>query len=453
MKINKKIVMLMTLGCLVAPLVACNNPVKPPVEGGDEPAEVIFWHTMGKTIQEKLDNMITEFRKEHPNITITHVAKGDYNAIKTACENAIAAADVPTMAFCYPDHVANYLSSEQVVNLQTYLDDPELTFTEEDGLVDDIIEGYWNEGKSYTQEGIYSAPFYKSTEVMFYNKTVFDAKGWSVPTTWEQMETLMETISKDPDYGKTSENPVTPLGYDSDDNLFITMCEQYGIPYTTNENITKPEDHFLFNNAEAKNMVKRIKGWYDKGYFITKGTDPTGAYTSTSFKNGKLLMTVGSTGGTSYNYSDNFEIGVAPIPGGTKNSNVIMQGPSVTFFRRCTPAAKKAAWKFYKYCIRKENSALFASITGYSPVRESSFTCDFWKEFVEDTTITGSDALVRQTVESNQALFDKYFVSATFKGSSTARSEVGGIISTVLTGAKGLEEAFEDAYDNCKFAA
>lgn len=444
MKLNKKVFMASMLLGMIAPLAGC--------EPKDDRIQVNFWHTMGKTIIARLTPMIEDFEAKNPDIHIIQTPQGGYGDIKTKIETAIAAGDVPTMAFCYPDHVANYLTSNAVVKLDEYIDSETLGFTEEDGLVDDFIEAYWNEGKSYDVEGTYSVPFYKSTEVMFYNKTEFNKYGWQVPTTWAELETLCATIK-----ATAGHEEDTPFGYDSDANLFITMCEQYGIPYTTNTNVVNPEDHFLFKNDQAKAMVERIKGWYTNKWFTSQGTNADGSYTSTLFKDKKLLMTIGSTGGTSYNYSDNFEIGVARIPGAEAtveggNNHVIMQGPSICFFRRQTPEQKEAAWKFYKYCVNAINGADFASVTGYSPSRRSSFDTDFWQDFM-DSDLTGSDALVRTTVDFNANLMDSYFVSPTFKGSATARDEVGGTISTFCTGAKTLDEAFNDAFDNCVFAA
>lgn len=441
---NKKILVALSCFAFATTLIGCGGST------GNK-TKVIFWHTMGKANQEILEGYIRSFESQNPDIKIEHSPKGGYPEIKTAVENAIAAGDVPTMAYCYPDHVANYLTSNAVVNVDDFLNNPELTFTEEDGLVDDFIDAYWEEGLSYDKPGMYSVPFSKSTEVMFYNKTVFDANGWTVPTTWEEMEQLCAII-------KAANPTITPLGYDSDENLFITMCEQYGIPYTTNENITTGADHFLFKNDEAKAMVARLKTWFDNGWFTSQGTSADGGYTSTKFKNGELYMTIGSTGGTTYNYSDNFEIGIASIPGAEAtvdggNNHVIMQGPSICFLRRVTQEQKEASWKFYKYIVNASNSAYFGSKTGYSPVRESSFTTDTWLDFVQDESIVAAEDLVRRTISYNTILNDRYFVSPSFKGSATARGEVGGIISTVLTGAKTIDEAFNDAYNNCVYAA
>ena len=93
--------------------------------------------------------------------------------------------------------------------------------------------------------------------------------------------------------------------------------------------------------AEAKALITRLKGYYDEGLFVTKGTLPNNTYTSTKFVKEELIMSIGSTGGTSYNIpakdSDGnylFDVKVAAIPqANPANPKVISQGPSIVFFK------------------------------------------------------------------------------------------------------------------------
>ena len=76
---------------------------------------------------------------------------------------------------------------------------------------------------------MYTLPFSKSTEVLYYNKTFFDANNLSVPDHWfstgENDTTSMEYVCAR--IKEIDTNPNTyPLGYDSEANWFITMCEQ-----------------------------------------------------------------------------------------------------------------------------------------------------------------------------------------------------------------------------------
>ena len=414
--------------------------------------EVTFWHSMGKTNQAVLDTMITEFNKIYPGIKITHSAQGGYDDVKSNIADAIPAGTTPTMAYCYPDHVADYLPSDSVIKLDNFMNSTLIGLgVEANGLGDkgasDYISTYLSEGNNYTLngkklEGYYSMPFSKSTEVLFYNKDVFTENNWTVPTTWDQMWTLCETI-------KSTYPDVTPLGYDSDANFFITYCAQNNIPYTTGEG----SEHFLFNNAQAKAFVTTIKGYSclagQKGYWTSQAQLGSGTYTSTKFTNGEILMSIGSTGGTTYNVSSNFSTGVAALPQSDKNNGkVIMQGPSICFMSDSTLAQRVGAWLFYKYATNTHNSAIWSSSTGYNPVRTSSFTDS---AYGTSTSTLVNDVLKFAGTGSDYAKW--YYTSPSFKGSSAARDQVNNLMSGVLTGTKTVDQAFEDAYQNCLFAA
>lgn len=425
--------------------------------GDDGKTHVVFWHTFGKANEALLNTMIADFEAANPEIKIDAKPQGGYGEIYQKLSSAIASGDVPAMATCYADHVADYLSANAVVDITPYLESETLGFTAEDGShmdgnvqkfgADDFVQGYWSEGVSYQTPGCYSVPYAKSTEVLFYNKDFFDRNSLTVPTTWDDMWALCKHIVEDiwTGYDFTDANKDNyALGYDSDSNLFITMCEQKGIPYTTNENITKASDHYLFNNDQAKEMVRELKGYYQNHYLLTKGAMATASYTSTMFASGKIPMTIGSTGGTTYNDSDNFTVGIAPLPYVDATHNqIISQGPSICFLRRVTQEQKEAAWKFYKHITNTVNSAYYAMETGYDPVRISSYQCDYYLEKMEDSNI------ITDVFQVTSTLQDRYFSSPSFIGSANARTQVGGIFSNYFNNAKTLDEAFNDAYLNC----
>ncbi|MBQ9731105.1 MAG: extracellular solute-binding protein [Bacilli bacterium] len=423
----------------------------------EETVEITFWHTMGTENQELLDAMILEFNKEWPNIKITHAAQGGYDDIRDKLIKGIPAKTLPTMAFCYPDHVATYLGANAVTPLDQFIESDLPDYALD---TSDFVEGFWNEGKEYDEDGTtFSVPFSKSTEVMFYNKTMFDKEGWTVPTTWNEMWTLCETI-------KAKYPNVTPLGYDSDDNMYITMSAQHNIPYTSIEN------KFDFVNDDAKAMVKELKGYYDKGYFKTKGTSPNGAYTSTQFTDETLFMTIGSTGGTKYNCpatteidgvdTPAFEVGVAPMPQVDKNNpKVISQGPSITFFNSDYISDKQlcAAWMFYKHITNTKNTATYSILTGYEPVRKSAYASAEFQAHMNNPQDKYKQKLIQNTAKLTSTITDYYFTSPAFEGSSQARSSCGALLTAVLfaettpeTIDATINEQFDIAYTDCLFS-
>ena len=412
--------------------------------GNDGKTHIKFWHTMGQSNQDVLKRAIQEFQEKHPDVVVDHAAQGDYSALHEKLMSAIPAGTMPTMAFCYPDHVADYMASNAIVNINDYLNDDELKFNEEDGLQSDFVNTYWEEGTKYEQTGIYSVPFAKSTEVLFYNKTFFDkySDKISVPTTWEEMWNTCKIIKEQIMNAGLEPTVEFPMGYDSDSNLFITLCEQQGITYTTNDGISSPGDHIKFNNDQAKAMITDLVTKYKAGWFATKNTLPNNAYTSTYFTEGKTVMSIGSTGGTSYNVSVNFDVEIAPAPvtSNTGNGNkYILQGPSICFFKKGNDKVKKAAWEFYKYIVRAQNTAAYGVKSGYEPVRKSAYELDGYQEYLNGDSLQAKVSKVTATIG------DQFFLSPVFYGSATARDEVGNIFANVALEQKTLDQAFADA--------
>ena len=484
MKKSSKLVSLMC-GALLALGVASCAPTD------DDRIKVTFWHTMGQANEALVEGMLQDFYAKHPGIVVELVNRGGYDELRDAVNQSFPAGTTPTMAFCYPDHVADYM--DYSVDLTSYINSTEefdgetLGFSFDDGHhveegvdvsgVDDYVDAYWEEGTQYANQGIYSAAFSKSTEVLFYNVDVFEELELTPPTIWDNPDDpddptsftyvarrLREYVEGEGlEWG--GDDGYRALGYDSDDNLYISFSEQLGIPYTSMDET----EHYPFGanggNAEAKNMVQTVKNWYDQGYIITGGVLGEGSYTSTLFaEDEKIFMSIGSSGGTRYNITNSFEVGVAKVPQWNLNNvKTISQGPSICFFNTASEEQLNAAWLVYRHITNSANTASYAISTGYSPVRISSYDVAKYKAHLEGGELKEDGTIVPYTVNSERWLQSKvanitmtmdndYFVSPVFKGSAVARIQVGSIITDVLTGVKTIDEAFTSAYTICTYA-
>ncbi len=169
----------------------------------DNRTEITFYHTMGANLREVLDVYIKEFEAMYPDYKITATQEGGYDDVKNKIGKAIIANNQPNIAYCYPDHVASYNMSKKVVPLDNYINSTE-TVTRADGTVemigltqaqkDDFITAYYEEGRQFGDGKMYTMPFSKSTEVLYYNKTFFEQHNIQVPTTWDEMEAVMKRI-------------------------------------------------------------------------------------------------------------------------------------------------------------------------------------------------------------------------------------------------------------------
>ena len=256
----------------------------------DKEVEIEIYTTLSSSSGYGLffDDALKMFEAQYNNkIKVTHTRVGGYDDVRDQLKTELGTGQGPNLAYCYPDHVALYNKARAVQTLDKFIyntqtdENGNLLFGLSDQQVDDFIDAYWEEGRAYGDGKMYTLPLYKSTEVLYYNADVFAEHNLEVPTHWFKddaglsPETSLEYVCE---VLKTAYPKDYPLGYDSESNWFITMCEQYGSPYTS-----ATGDHFLFNNPTNKEFVTKFKSWFDKGYFTTQNI--YGGYTSGLFCN------------------------------------------------------------------------------------------------------------------------------------------------------------------------
>ncbi len=468
-------------------------------EGGFDTSKdvtITFYHQMGGPLQNILNDYIAIFQKMYPNIHVEHTPQGDWDGVKTTIVTELQGGNHPNIAYCYADHVAQYNVANAVQPLNSFLADGSLkdltvptylvdeygAYLDKDGnvIIDEegnaVVDGaepvladlpltlteeeqamynpiYFNEGYSFeNEEAMYTLPWVKSTEMLFYNKTFFDANGLTPPKTWDEMETLCQRILEiDP--------KCVPFGYDSEENWFISMCEQSGSEYTSSQS-----PKFRFDNATNKAFVEKFKSWAvateknpnGKGYCTTSALSGVN-YTSDLFTQKNIYMSIGSTGGATYNTDTSsesvpFEVGIAPVPQvDAAHTKLISQGPSVCIFKDSDPQKVLASWLFVKFFTTNPlYQTEVAMNNGYMPVltQEVMSKIDVYTKWV--ASANGSNYLTAQAVKVGMEHEKDYFVSPAFYGSSDARTEVGLLMQSALLGTKSVDQAFTDAINNLK---
>ena len=460
-----------------------------------------FYHTMGENMSSVLDKYIVEFNKLYPNITVHWEQVGNYDDVRQQISSEIPNGKQPNIAYCYPDHVALYNLDNAVVSLDNLINNSSM-ITRADGTKetigltqaqkDDFIEGYYAEGAQFGDGKMYSMPFSKSTEVLYYNKTFFDEHGLTPPTTWDEMEEVCRRIKEiDPD--------CFPLGYDSESNWFITMCEQLQSGYTSAEK----GNHFLFDNQTNRDFVKRFRTWYEKGYLTTQ--ELYGSYTSGLFttigestaekKVVKSYMSIGSSAGATHqrpaakNGVYPFEVGITSVPQiNPANPSVISQGPSVCIFNNDNPLEVIASWLFVKFLTTNADfQAEFSLASGFVPVLKSAADTSILRDYLDSAYLCemvqdnkgnlvidrnpdgtakfildengnkqylGNDYIAILCKEICLAQANAYFAIPAFYGCSTASYEVGFLMTECLF-VRGdadavIDKAFKDAIKDCE---
>ena len=458
----------------------CGNSIASTATEGSNTWEkehtIRFTSTQGQRLQTPMAIAKQRFEEKYPGWTIEYTFKsGSYETLRDDTIADLQTSDYPDVVLCYPDHVANYMLTKKVVDLSKYVYSKD-TITVGEGKKQDVgyteaqiadfFPGFWAEGLAesfadyarygYTDDTIFTLPFAKSTELMFYNKTILDKEGIAVPKTWDELWAACAKLS-------AKYTDCVPLGYDSESNWFITMCKQNGWGYTTAAG--NSSDHYKFYNSDVINWLQDMQAYYKNAYFITKQLyDPSGSqYTSALFAkstDGGAFFCIGSSAGASNQVITNGEeVGVAHIPGSkytvqgreiTDNS-VISQGPSVVMFRSNGSNADEKEYMTYlfiKELLEPDFQSQYSQASGYSPVRTSTFEIPSYKAAIEAGK-SGSGSTVNKAIYIASTMTADFFTSPAFVGSSTARDVVGNLFMTVMKGATDIEGEVKAAIKKC----
>ncbi len=439
-----------------------------------DPIEITLWHAMGASNQALLEKYAASFKQKYPNVTVVIPAGvGNYDTLKTNMINAITANAMPNLVQAYPDHVAEYLNGKAVLNLNPYINSTTWGLNGPDALTD-IIQSYLDENSQYDAAGTYySLPFNKSTEVMIYNKTAFDALSLPVPQTWQDiiaaapaLKTYGDAIAEakvraaNPGMTEMALAPliaaakalIVPASYDSTGNAFITFTRQFEGGYTALNYQTFKGEYLWVNNANTTAAMQFLK---DNKSVITLPEFWDQQYASTPFVNQQTFVTIGSSAGVRYNVPSSdpttgqpvFQIGVAPVPYNAAKPNakaVIQQGTNISLMKTGTAQQQLASWLFLKHLISLENTTDWAMQTGYLPVRTSAYESTTYQNFL--TNPTANQLYISMAANAAYLQRNNMYYDPAFIGSSRARTQVGLALERIMLGDGNIAAALQDAF-------
>ena len=468
----------------------CNSKNTPnfttPTEGyNGEKVTIIFYHAMGSDLSDILDKYIAEFNKLYPNITIVHQSIGNHYDVRDQTKIELLVGGGPNIAYCHQEHIPTF-NTDYV----TALDDliaSQIEIARADGTKeiigltqaqkDAFIAGFYNEGRAFGDGLMYTMPFSKSTEVMYYNKTFFDANNIKAPTHWWCNESCSEDCDTSLEYVlakiKKIDPNSTPLGLDSESNWFVTMCQQLGAPYASFS-----DEKFSFDTAEHQSFVRHLKNWYDNGWITAQKVD--GSKVSGLFVNKNSYMCIASSADATKQRpsvledgSYPFQVGIAQIPQmDPSNPKVISQGTNLCVLQKDNPQEVVASWLFVKYlatnpefqaefamasgCISATKSAYDETLATYDADGQPTNAVATYIEYLKLADGGANITALSQKVALNQ--YDAYFVRPEFFGSTSICNQIEQLVKNVLLSSKTgaqldaeIDRLFDETIYTCYF--
>ena len=410
--------------------------------------EITFWakNDTNKTQTDIYKQAIEDFQELYPNITVTLRLYTNYGDIYNDVITNISTGTTPNVCITYPDHIATYLTGDNVVvplddlaaDSKYGLGGSELKF--EGPTADEIVPQFLEE--CYLGDTCYALPFMRSTEACYVNKTYVEALGYTLPDvlTWDFIWEVSEAAAKkNPDgtYALNGQEVLVPFLYKSTDNMMIQMLQQKGAGYSTESG-----DILLFNDTTT-GLLLDIADLTAAGAF---STFKISGYPANFLNAGQCVFAVDSTAGSTWMGSDaplmdiaaeevaDFETAVYPVPQfDPDHPQMISQGPSVCIFNKDDPQEVLASWLFAQYLLTNEVQIAYSQTEGYVPVTAKAQNDPAYQDYLsrageDNNTYYDVKLAAVQLLLDN---LDNTFVTPVFNGSASLRDAAGSLIESV----------------------
>ncbi len=465
---RKKIALCLALLLCMAALTSCHHQVNrasfsiPESFDDAKETEIVFWakNDTNQTQTDIYKKAIADFQALYPNVTVTMRLYTDYNQIYRDVLTNISTDTTPNVCVTYPDHIATYLTGNNVVvPLDDLMTDPlyglggsELRF---DGPArEEIVPEFLQEG--IIGEKQYAMPYMRSTEACYINREFVEALGYEVPEilTWDFIwEVSEKAMAKDGEgnFLLNGQKTLIPFIYKSTDNMMISMLRQKGAGYSTDAG------EVLIFNEETTALLKEVYTHAQSRAFSTFGIS---SYPGNFLNAGQCVFAIDSTAGATWMGSDAplldihkeqvvpFTTEVRAIPQfDPEHPLMISQGPSLCVFSKDDSQQVLASWLFVQYLMTNEVQIAYSGTEGYLPVTLKAQESPEYQDYLArkgednqehyDVKIAASELLLNNMSNT--------FVTPVFNGSADLRQAAGQMIEETAKAARRKKE-MNDAF-------
>jgi raffinose/stachyose/melibiose transport system substrate-binding protein len=242
---------------------------------------VTWWTEQGLELEGVQNTFVKAFNDSHPNIKLDLVGQESINDVLRTAIQAGQAPDIlqtPGASF-----IAEYIPAKLIAPMTAY--------AEQFGWKDKLLN--WAYESGIIEGELYSIPLTYESMILFYNKTLFDEKGWTVPTTWNELTALAETAKSE---------GINPFAYSnsewkpSNEHLMGVYLNNYAGPENVYKALIGEKPWTDPEFAEATQLLKTEiadEGWYSgslENYYAYAGADFMGDLVS-----GKSAMMISGT--------------------------------------------------------------------------------------------------------------------------------------------------------------
>ncbi|MCF8418420.1 MAG: ABC transporter substrate-binding protein [Melioribacteraceae bacterium] len=346
----------------------------------DGKVQIIFWHSFVSSTIPALNDLIAEFEKSHPQITVKaqYIPTGE--ALIQKLITAIQSQTAPDISWLHSDYMEDLVDADAIYQMDHFIKG-------ENGISQEDLDDIYPSLIQYAswKGTLYSLPMEATNLALLYNKDMFRAAGLDPehpPATWDELKTFSEKLTFD----KNNDGKYEQVG------LFLPIFPAAGpqsgwmvwqwYPYLWQAGgsvINDEQTEVLYNSEAGIDALSLWKDIYTNLNLRNFTTDFDVAFAS------KHLAMAMDGPWNLPRYKDllkDIDWGFAPLPKGTDKKATIVGGEYLAIFKQSKYPDE--SWEFIKWMIKPETQAMWAMKSGYLPIRHAVRDVPEFEAYLEE---------------------------------------------------------------------
>ena len=337
----------------------------------DGRTELVFWYSGGKTAVGVWDKLIAEFNASQELYTVTGVTQADYDETYQKVQAGIASKTAADVVLLDADKARNLAEKKLLEDISVYVKE-DSSFEKED-----YIEVFYEQG--VLENGmLFALPAYGTTQVMYYNRAVFEKAGILPETikTWQDVAAIDTALKNSGQDGVYAWAPMWNA-----DNL-IDAAFSNGASFLSEDGKT-----VMINSPEWVEVWEAFRVWlHDEQIMKIHYGGQGWEYWYKTMDDAVNGVAAGYTGSSGDQADLDFAVvGAMEQPGfGNHPSAPVARALQFVIPANENEAETAGAYAFIRYLSSSEKQAEWSMGTGYVPVIKSTIEDPAYKAYTEE---------------------------------------------------------------------
>lgn len=314
--------------------------------------ELAFWHGYTEADGKVLDGLVAEFNASQDEIEITSSVKPWATLLDTALP-ALSSETGPELIALPPENIPVFASKGALQPLDAWYDaaDSGASALNTGATATSVVDG--------EQFGV---PLSFTPLTMFYNKTMFEAAGVAVPTTWDEWVAAATALTVDENGDGTPDQ----YGLALQDHATVGNGVWPSLFKSGGGDVVTADGEVVIDSAEN---IETLSYWADavqQNQFSPIGL--AGADADGLFSAGKVAMTLGGPWMATVSEGAGIDYGIAPIPAGPDGVKASALAVDVSVTSQSTAEEMAAAETFFTWFFQPDNMVTWSLASGWPPL-------------------------------------------------------------------------------------